>query len=100
LPVDKLRSVISAECTGCLECIAACPARDALWAGPASMRSKPRLPAWGLAAGIAVLFLGIIAYAKVTGHWKGDISAQVYADVVPHADHASHPMPGDPALGR
>jgi polyferredoxin len=100
LPVDKLRSVISAECTGCLECVAACPARDALWAGPVGVRSKPRLPAWALAAGIAVLFLGIIAYAKVTGHWNGDISAQVYADVVPHADQASHPMPGDPALGR
>ena len=71
LPVDKLRSVISAECTGCLECVAACPARDALWAGPVGLRSKPRLPAWALAAGIAVLFLGIIAYAKVTGHWNG-----------------------------
>jgi len=100
LPVEKLRSVISAECTGCLECVAACPARDALWAGPVGVRSKPRLPAWALAAGIAALFLGIIGYAKITGHWISDISAQVYADVVPHADQASHPMPGDPALGR
>jgi len=100
LPVDKLLSVKSAECTGCLECIAACPARDALWAGPAGVRSKPRLPAWALAAGIAVLFVGIIAYANITGHWNGDIPAQVYADVVPHADQASHPVPGDPALGR
>jgi polyferredoxin len=100
LPVDRLLSVQSAECTGCLECIAACPARDALWAGPAAVRSKPRLPAWAVAAGIAVLFLGIIAYARVSGHWAGDISAQVYAGVVPHADQASHPMPGDPALGQ
>ena len=100
LPVDKLLSVKSAECTACLECIAACPARDALWAGPAGLRSKPRLPAWALAAGMALLFLGIIGYAKITGHWNGDISAQVYAHSVPNADQASHPMPGDSALGR
>ena len=100
LPVDKLLSVKSAECTACLECVAACPARDALWAGPVGVRSKPRLPAWALAAGVALLFLGIIGYAKVTGHWNSDIRAQVYADIVPHADQASHPMPGDPALGR
>ena len=100
LPVDKLLSIKSAECTACLECLAACPARDALWAGPVGLRSKPRLPEWALAAGMALLFLGIIGYAKVTGHWNGDIPAQVYADIVPHADQASHPMPGDAAPER
>jgi polyferredoxin len=101
LPVDKLLSVKSAECTGCMECVAVCPAQDALWVGFSGLpgRSKPRLPAWALAAGIALVFFSIIAYAKITGCWNGDISAQVYTNLVPHADQASHPMPGDPALG-
>lgn len=30
LPVDKLVQVRSVECTGCLECVAVCPAKDTL----------------------------------------------------------------------
>jgi len=102
LPVDKLLSVKSAECTGCMECVAVCPAQGALWAGIPGLpgRSKPRLPAWALAAGIALLFFGIIGYAKITRSWISDIPAQVYANLVPHADQASHPMPGDPSLAQ
>jgi len=102
LPVDKLLSVKSAECTGCLECIAACPAQDALWAGLPRWRghSQRRLPAWALAVGIALTFFGIVGYAKVAGFWNSDIPAQVYRELVPHADQASHPMPGDPGLSQ
>ena len=102
LPVDKLLSVRSAECTACMECVAVCPAQDALWAGLPGLhgRSKPRFPAWALAAGIALLFFGIIGYAKITRSWISDIPAQVYTSLVPRADQASHPMPGDPALAQ
>jgi polyferredoxin len=31
LPVDKLLTIRSAECTGCLECVAVCPAQAALY---------------------------------------------------------------------
>ena len=102
LAVDKLVSVKSAECTGCMECVAVCPAQDALWIGLSGLpgRSKSRLPAWVLAAGIALMFFGIIAYAKITGGWSGRVPRQVYTELVPHADQLSHPMPGDPALVR
>jgi len=95
LPVDKLLSVRSAECTGCLECVAACPAREALWAGLPAFpgHAKPRLPAWALAAGIALTFFGITAGAKLAGHWKTSIPREVYLDLVPRAAQLSHPMP-------
>lgn len=95
LPVDKLFSIKSAECTGCMECVAACPAQEALWAGIPGLarRSQRRLPAWALAAGIALIFFGIIGYAKVKGYWNSDIPEAVYIELVPHADQAAHPMP-------
>src|ERR1043165_5628717 len=34
LPVDKLITIASAECTGCMECVAECPARGASPRGP------------------------------------------------------------------
>ncbi len=50
-----------------------------------------RLPAWLMGAGIAVLFLGIVGYARWTGHWHTDIPSQVYHDLIPRAGEFTHP---------
>jgi polyferredoxin len=98
LPVDQLISIRSAECTGCLECVAVCPAQDALSMALPTSRVRRSLPPWAMAAGIAALFFGIVGYAKTAGLWNTQVPRQVYMDLVPNADQASHPMPGDPAL--
>jgi len=101
LPVDKLVSIKSAECTGCVECVAVCPAQGALQIALPQVLKAPnrgRLPAWAMAAAIAVVFFGIVGFAKTAGYWKTDVPRSVYMELVPHADQASHPMPGDPAL--
>jgi polyferredoxin len=98
LPVDKLVQIRSVECTGCLECVAVCPAQDALTMSlPKLIAARPKkavLPAWAMAAGIAVLFLGVAGFAKATGHWQSPIPPSVYEWLVPNADQAAHPMPG------
>ena len=114
LPVDKLITVKSAECTGCLQCVAVCPAKDALQMAPVWSRSGVPLASgendfshgrggrpyvtWAMAAGIALLFVGIVGFAKTTGHWNSDVPSAVYRQLVPRANEAQHPMPGDPAL--
>lgn len=103
LPVDKLVTIKSAECTGCLECVAVCPAEGALHMSlpPMIAERAPKagpMPAWAFAAGVAALFLGIVGFAKTEGYWKSDIPQAVYRQIVPHANEASHPMPGDAAL--
>jgi polyferredoxin len=102
LPVDKLITIKSAECTGCLECVAICPAKDALSLAlpripglPALAPRPPRIPAWAMAAGIAVLFFGIVGFAKTSGYWDSHVPAATYRQLVPHADQARHPMPGE-----
>ncbi|MGA2004414.1 MAG: 4Fe-4S binding protein [Terriglobales bacterium] len=98
LPVDQLITIKSAECTGCLECVAVCPAQDALSLSlpqiPGTSQS-PRVPAWAMAAGIAVLFFGVIGFAKTSGYWDSHVSRAVYQQLVPHADEAQHAMPGE-----
>jgi len=97
LPVDKLVSIKSAECTGCLECVAVCPAQGALQISlphiPRSASPRPLRP-WAMAVGIAALFLGIVGFAKTAGYWKTELPRSVYLELVPNADEASHPMPG------
>jgi len=89
-------TIRSVECTGCLECVAVCPAQNALAMSLSPMlNSTPSiLPAWAMAAGIALLFLGIAGFAKATGHWQSPVSDEAYQQLIPHADEAAHPMPG------
>jgi polyferredoxin len=94
LPVDKLITIKSAECTGCLECVAVCPAAGALQMSLPRWTRSPnegRLPAWAMAVGIAVLFLGIVGYAKAAGYWNGDVPDSVYRQLVPNATEVEHP---------
>ena len=103
LPVNKLVSIKSAECTACMECVAVCPAQGALHLALPQAVQAPRrggMPAWAMAAGIAALFLGIVGYAKTAGYWNTSVPTSVYMELVPNADQAQHPMPGDPAISR
>jgi polyferredoxin len=97
LPVDTLVTIKSAECTGCLECVAVCPAKDTLSLSlpkiPGLVPQAPKVPAWAMAAGIAALFLGIVGFAKTSGHWNSHVPSAIYQQLVPHADEARHPMP-------
>ncbi len=107
LPVDKLVTIRSAECTGCLECVAVCPAKDALSLSLCLSSSLPlpkipalgprpaKLPVWALAAGIAALFFGVVGFAKTAGYWDSHVPRAIYQQLVPHADEARHPMPGE-----
>jgi polyferredoxin len=88
LPVDRLVTIRSAECTGCLECVAVCPAAGALVLSAAKKRA---VPAWALAAGIGVLFLGSYVVAATTGHWHTKLPQRVYMELVPRAREFAHP---------
>jgi hypothetical protein len=78
-----------------MECVAVCPAEKALvFAAPVVFEKKAReVPAWAVAAGIAVIFFGTVGYAKVTGRWNTNVPSQMYQYLVVHADEATHPMP-------
>ena len=88
LPVDQLIRIASAECTGCLQCVAECPAEGALrMAAPRRMRA----PAWVIAAGVAAIFLGVCGAAQWGGHWRTDLPSRVYFELIPHANEFTHP---------
>jgi hypothetical protein len=47
-----------------------------------------------MAAGIAILFLGVVGYAKATGQWNTNLPRQIYLELVPNASEQEHPAPG------
>ena len=86
--MDRLITIRSAECTGCLECVAACPAAGALFLS--APRAK-RVPAWCVPAGLVVLFLGVCSYAHLTGHWYTNLPRDTYFELILHANELTHP---------
>ena len=88
LPVDRLVTIQSAECLGCMQCVAVCPEDGALFL---SAPRQKRVPAWAVAAGVAVLFFGAYAAARATGHWDTNLPDRVYQHLVPRADEYAHP---------
>ena len=96
LPVDKLIQIRSAECMGCLECVAVCPAHHALSLNLiGSTGARHRVSAWQLAAGIAIIFFGLVGYAKLTDHWQTHLPQRVFLKLIPTANEQHHPLIGE-----
>ena len=99
LPVDKLVQIRSVECTACMACIASCPAEGALQCslppGHASVAALPRfrraVTPLAMVGILAVLFFGMILIARATGHWQTHVPQEVYQELVPNANMATHP---------
>lgn len=89
LRVDQLVQIRSAECLGCLECVAVCPVEETLQMTLAVKR-KP-VPAWAIAAGVALIFCGLTGLAMATGHWQTVVPDGLYRELIPRAREFSHP---------
>jgi hypothetical protein len=88
-----------------MECIAVCPASNALQISlpprsavsndapaeaNASRWRRRALKPQTVAAVLALLFLGLIGVARATGHWQTYISRYVYMQLVPDAENYDH----------
>lgn len=106
LPVDQLVQIRSVECTACMECVASCPAQNALQfslpprlsaaseeqtsVAVASRWTRRVLQPRTVLLVLAIIFFGLIGIAQVTGHWQTYISREVYMQLVPRADSFGH----------
>lgn len=99
LPVDQLVQIRSVECTACMMCVASCPAEHGLQLALPPQKAAARETRWSrrvlspfaVAAIVAYLFLGAVAWARATNHWQTPIRRDVYLKLVPHADELNHP---------
>ena len=89
LPVSKKINVLSPECTGCLDCVAVCPIKDAL-----ALRTVRRsLSPQAYAATVLLLFLAGYCGARAFGLWENHISDTEYVQRIQtdRVDPYGHP---------
>jgi polyferredoxin len=89
IPVDRLMTVRTPECNGCLTCVAACPVKDAL--EMRTLVSRRRVTAPRIAIGVAAILFVVIGYARVSGHWHGNTPEHLFFQLIPNASTFSHP---------
>ena len=69
-------------------CVTECPAVGAL---DLSVSKRPVLPAGALATGAVTIFLPLVGFARVTGHWHTLVTDAQYRDLIPRAAQFAHP---------
>ena len=90
LPVASLDRVTSVECTGCLDCVAACPRPAALGVYMGRRRVSPM----AYAAAVMALFLAGYVGARATGTWKNALGDQEYVERIQNIDGGEYGHPG------
>jgi polyferredoxin len=88
LKVHELGFIRSAECTGCMECIAVCPVEGAL---QMYFPQKRRLSPWLIAAGLSMILIVTVGFAKWKGSWNSSIPDSTYEKLIPQLDQLTHP---------
>ena len=90
IPVSRRRVVDDRLCSGCLDCLVACPGNDALHFGTARRRIRPVV----YALLIVGMFLGGWAVAELAGAWRNGIPDREYVERVREIDSPLYMHPG------
>jgi polyferredoxin len=90
LPVDTKLAIISVECTGCMQCVEACPVVDCLHMGTPNWKPAPKRVAL-LVAGI---FVFLVLVAQITDHWQSNITDEAYRHHIQNLDNPDYSHPG------
>ncbi len=76
IKVDKVKIVISDECTTCMNCVDTCPVTDTLFLQP--VKSKMVINKKVVVAGVAAIFMIVTAGGILLGKWQNSISKEEY----------------------
>jgi polyferredoxin len=101
IAVDRLRVVMSDECTSCLACVDACPVKNTLQLKASRKSSFSWKPAW-VAAAVVGTFMLITGIGMLTGNWHSSVSEEEFSRRIKDIDnpiyqHNQGSAPAEPA---
>ncbi len=89
IKVDKVKTVISDECTTCLSCVDVCPVEDTLQLEIVGKKKKinKRL----VAIGVVSIFMLVTGFGMITGNWQNKITKEQYLNLYENMNSFGHP---------
>ena len=89
IKVDKLKTVVSDECTTCLSCVDVCPVEDTLQLETVGKKKKinKRL----VAIGVVSIFILVTGFGIITGNWQNKVSKDEYLILYKNMNSFGHP---------
>jgi len=89
IKVDKMKTVISDECTTCLNCIDVCPVENTLQLE--LVGAKKKINKKYVAIGVVSIFILVTGYGMITGKWQNNVSKGKYLELYKNMDSFGHP---------
>jgi polyferredoxin len=89
IKVDEVKTVISDECTSCVQCVDACPVADTLHFQ--TLTGKRRLAKKLVPIVTVGIFLLVTGLAMLTGNWDTSLSREQYLEHHPKVQSYGHP---------
>jgi polyferredoxin len=90
IKVDKLISVLSDECTSCLNCIDVCPVDNTLEVK--YIISNKKVSKKMIAFGVVAIFISITGLGILTGYWQNKMTKEEYIIHYKQIESYGHPM--------
>lgn len=87
--VHKINTVISDECTSCLNCVDVCPVKDTLELK--NVVVKKSINKKYVAFGVILIFVIVTGFGMVTGYWQNRVSKEEYLLYHQNIEELGHP---------
>ncbi|MFC2084814.1 4Fe-4S binding protein [Bacteroidota bacterium] len=89
IKVEKVKTVISDECTTCMNCVDVCPVANTLELR--TVAKKYTFPKKLVAFGVAFLFVLLTGLGMLTGNWQNNIAKEEYLHYFENINSLGHP---------
>jgi polyferredoxin len=89
IKVDSMKTVISDECTTCMNCVDVCPVKNTLQLE--TIGTKKVINKKYVFAGVVGMFMLVTGFGKISGNWQNNISKEEYIILYKEVDSFGHP---------